>query len=263
MRLPTDNQDIDRDVADFSFAFQPIVDVHTGDVHSHEALVRGLDNEPAYEVLARYAGSQSVGFDARCRSRAIEVASRIGLDTLLNINMSPSAAVDPDSGLRSTLDAAEKYSFPPDRLVVEVTEVDMIADIEGFAATINEFRRTGMQFAIDDFGSGYAGLALLSSFQPDVVKLDMSLVRGIESNGPRQAIVRAIQQVCIDLGIDILAEGVETLDEFAWFADLGVNLFQGYLFARPMFEAMPPYNLPETFGLWTNDRARNRLAIEG
>ena len=84
-----------------------------------------------------------------------------------------------------------------------------------------------------------------TAFQPDIVKLDMALVRGIESHGPRQAIVRAIAQVCVDLGIDFVVEGIETVDEFSWFTDLGVNLYQGYLFAKPMFEAMPSFHIPE------------------
>ena len=86
---------------------------------------------------------------------------------------------------------------------------------------------------------------LLSEFQPDIVKLDMALVIGIQSHGPRQAIVRAIAQVCVDLGIDFVIEGVETVDEFSWFNDLGANLYQGYLFAKPMFEAMPPFQIPD------------------
>jgi EAL domain-containing protein (putative c-di-GMP-specific phosphodiesterase class I) len=87
-------------------------------------------------------------------------------------------------------------------------------------------------------------LNLLAEFQPDIVKLDMGLVRGIDSHGPRQAIVRAISQVCVDLGIDFVIEGVETVDEFAWFSDLGAHLFQGYLFAKPMFEGMPLFGIP-------------------
>ncbi|MGA2553000.1 MAG: EAL domain-containing protein, partial [Burkholderiaceae bacterium] len=78
----------------------------------------------------------------------------------------------------------------------------------------------------------------------DQVKVDMRLVRGIESHGPRQAIVRAIAQICEDLGIDVIAEGVETLEEYQWFLDHGVRLFQGYLLAKPAFEALPDVNYP-------------------
>jgi len=232
----------------FSFAFQPIVDTETRTIYSHEALVRGLNNQSAYQVLQRYPGDQMAAFDAACRARAIEVAAIIRVDTSLNLNFLPSAALDVALGLNSTVEAAYRHSFPLDRIIVEATEVEAIADHSQFAQILNEYRRAGIRLAIDDFGAGYAGLSLLSEFQPDIVKLDMGLVRGIESNGPRQAIVRAISQVCIDLGIDFVVEGVETVDEFAWFIDHGVHLFQGYLFAKPMFEAMPPVNIPVLSG---------------
>jgi len=234
----------DASALDFTFAFQPIIDSRTRTVYSHEALVRGVNNEPAYQVLQRHAGSEMAAFDATCRARAIEVASRIGVHTYLNLNMLPSAALDLETGLNSTIEAASQHSFPLDRLIVEATEVEAISDHVHFAEVLNEYRRAGIRLAIDDFGAGYAGLSLLSEFQPDFVKLDMGLVRGIQSHGPRQSIVRAIAQVCADLGIDFVAEGVETIDEFYWFADLGVNLYQGYLFAKPMFEAMPAFQIP-------------------
>lgn len=230
---------------DFSFAFQPIVDTHTRTVYSHEALVRGLNNEPACQVLERYAGDRITVFDAACRAKAIEVAARIGIHTHLNLNFLPSAVMDTDAGLHSTIEAANRHAFPLDRIILEATEVEAIADHARFAQTVNEYRRFGIRLAIDDFGAGYAGLGLLSEFQPDIVKLDMGLVRGIHTHGPRQAIVRAIAQICVDLGIDFVVEGVETIDEFSWFNDLGVHLYQGYLFAKPMFETMPPVHIPD------------------
>jgi EAL domain-containing protein (putative c-di-GMP-specific phosphodiesterase class I) len=230
---------------DFSFAFQPIVDTRARTPYSHEALVRGLNNEPAYQVLNRYSADQMPAFDALCRAKAIEVAARIGVHTHLNLNCLPSAALNVASGLNTTIEAAHRHSFPLDRIIIEATEVEAIGDPARFATLLNDYRRAGMRFAIDDFGAGYAGLSLLSEFQPDIVKLDMGLVRGIQTNGPRQAIVRAIAQVCVDLGIDFVAEGVESVDEFVWFSDLGVNLYQGYLFARPVFEAMPPFHIPD------------------
>ena len=93
---------------------------------------------------------------------------------------------------------------------------------------------------------GYSGLNLLSNFQPDQIKLDMGLLYGIESHSPRQSIVRAILQVCRDLEIDVIAEGVETVGQYAWLANAGVKLFQGYLFARPAFESFPLVHYPES-----------------
>jgi len=229
---------------DFSVAFQPIVDTDKREVYSHEALVRGLNNEPASQVIKRYSGDQMYAFDAACRGKAIEVAARLGMSSHLNLNMIPCEVLDLAVSLYSTIEAAERWKFPLERIVIESTEVEVIEDYANFALLLNEFRRVGMKFAIDDFGAGYSGLLLLSEFQPDMIKLDMSLVRGIQSHGPRQSIVRAIAQVCADLGIDFIVEGVETGDELSWFTDLGVHLYQGYLFAKPMFEAMPPFYSP-------------------
>ena len=96
----------------------------------------------------------------------------------------------------------------------------------------------GLKVAIDHFGAGYSGLNMLADFQPSQIKIDMKLVGGIERNGSRQAIVRAVVQACTDLGIDVIAEGVESLQEYAWFSEHGVRPFQGYLFTRPGFESL-------------------------
>jgi EAL domain-containing protein (putative c-di-GMP-specific phosphodiesterase class I) len=233
------------DDSGFSFAFQPIVDTHARAVYSHEALVRGVNQESAYQVIQRFSAEQMPRFDAACRAKAIAIATRIGLRGNLNLNFLPSAAIDADLGLGSTIEAAHRHSFPPHRIIVEATEGEMIKDHAKFAHAINEYRRAGLRIAIDDFGAGYSGLNFLAEFQPDIVKLDMALIRGIDWHGPRQAIVRAVFQVCGDLGIDVIAEGVETVDEFSWLTDLGVNLYQGYLFAKPLFEGMPDIEIPD------------------
>ena len=93
--------------------------------------------------------------------------------------------------------------------------------------------------AIDDFGAGYSGLNLLADFQPESIKIDMSLIRGINVHGPRQAIVRGIIRTCSDLGIDIVAEGIESEHEWRWCAAEGIQFFQGYFFAKPGFEFLP------------------------
>jgi EAL domain-containing protein (putative c-di-GMP-specific phosphodiesterase class I) len=115
----------------------------------------------------------------------------------------------------------------------------VIGDQVRFADIINQYRGLGVGVAIDDFGAGYAGLSLLANFQPDQIKLDMDLIRGIDRHGPRQAIVRALIQACSDLGIEVISEGVETVAEYEWLAGAGVQLFQGYLFAKPGFESFP------------------------
>jgi EAL domain-containing protein (putative c-di-GMP-specific phosphodiesterase class I) len=227
----------------FTFAFQPIVDAKAREVFSYEALIRGPANEPAYQILGQVPAEEMLQFDQEARIAAIELATRLGIGCHLNLNFIPQN-LQSHSAILTTLEAANRTHLPIDRLVIEVTEGAVIDDHAQFSETINRFRGLGLIVAIDDFGAGYSGINMLVDFQPDQIKLDMKLVRGIERHGPRQAIVRAICQVCKDLGIDVIAEGVETAGEYAWLAHAGINLFQGYLFAKPAFEAFPPVHYP-------------------
>ncbi len=224
---------------DFSFAFQPIVDCLKREIFSHEALVRGPANEPANTVLDRLNDQTRYRFDQSCRVRVVRMAAQLQCPVNVNINFYPNAVYKPELCIRTTLAAADQYGFPTGRIIFEVTEGEEITDHAHLLAIIQEYRKHGFRTAIDDFGAGYAGLNLLSEFQPDFIKLDMKLIRGIDSNRPRQAIVKGIVQVCSELSIGIIAEGVETSEEYHWLKDAGIFLFQGYHFARPGFEILP------------------------
>lgn len=230
---------------EYSFAFQPIVDAGARAVYSHEALIRGLAGEAAFRVLERVPQEQEHLFDQSSRIVAIELAAELGITSHLNLNFLPRSLKLAEAPLLGTLEAASRHGIPAEKLILEVTEGEVIDDPVLFAGLINEFRSLGIKIAIDDFGSGYSGLNLLADFQPDQIKIDMHLVRGIESHGARQAIARAIIQACADLGIDIIAEGVETPDEYHWLAGEGIHLFQGYLFAKPGFKCLPAVRFPD------------------
>lgn len=101
----------------------------------------------------------------------------------------------------------------------------------------------GFKTALDDFGSGHAGLGLLARIQPDIVKLDMEIIRGIDSDSRKQVIVRSTLQMLADLGIIPICEGVETRRELETLRDMGVDLIQGYVLAKPAFEALAEPNL--------------------
>ena len=226
-------------------AFQPIVDVESRTVYSYEALLRGSRGESAGDLLGSVSADQIHRFDEACRDKAIRVAARLGIECRINLNFLPNGVFGSGHFIDASLEAARQAGFPINRIILEVTESEAIEDGPRFARLINAYRRQGLMLAIDDFGAGYAGLNLLAEFQPDLVKLDMSLVRGIHTHGPRQAIVRGIWQVCKDLGIDVIAEGVESRSEYEWFAEHGVRLFQGYFFARPGFECLPTVTFPD------------------
>jgi blue light- and temperature-responsive anti-repressor len=223
----------------FTFAFQPIIDAVDRQVYSYEALVRGPGGESAATVFQQIAPADLHDFDRRARVLAIAQAAQLRVPCRLNLNFLPQSLQTTPDAITSIFKAAAAYQFPVERIVLEVTESEVIDDAVQLGRALNAFRAQGLIISIDDFGAGYAGLNLLADFQPDSVKLDMHLVRGIESRGPRQAIVRAILQACVDLGVDVIAEGVETPAEYQWFLEANVRYFQGYLFAKPGFECLP------------------------
>jgi EAL domain-containing protein (putative c-di-GMP-specific phosphodiesterase class I) len=232
---------------DFTMAFQPIVDLAHGEVFAQEALVRGLEGQGAGEILGRVNDVNRYGFDQACRVRAIQLAAELGVKSLLSINFLPNAVYRPESCIRLTIEAAEKASFPIDHIVFEFTEGEKLDDPAHVREIVDYYKRRGFKTAIDDFGAGYAGLGLLADFKTDLVKLDMGLIRNIESDWGRRTIVKGILQVCRDLGIVPIAEGVETRAELEVLQDFGVELFQGYYFAAPAFRSLatiPPERLP-------------------
>ncbi|WP_133479218.1 EAL domain-containing protein [Cognatilysobacter segetis] len=221
-------------------AYQPIVDVARCEVFAYEALVRGPDGQPAGWVLERMTPETLYRFDQTCRVLAIDTAARLGLGgAKLSINFIPNAVYEPASCIRLTLAAADKVGMPVESLMFELTESERIADPQHALSILAYYQRRGFVTAVDDFGAGFAGLQLVVQFQPQVLKLDMELVRGIDHHRARQAVVGGALQIARELGSDVVAEGVETEGEYGWLRAAGVRLFQGYYFARPQLEALP------------------------
>lgn len=225
---------------DMAFAFQPIVDLASGQAYAYEALVRGPEGQPAASVLSQVDDANRYHFDQRCRTTAIELAAGMGMDRFLSINFMPNAVYQPAACIRTTFEAAERHGFPVSRIIFETIEGESITDRAHLLKIFQAYKSYGFQTAIDDFGAGYSGLTLLADFQPDLIKLDMALVRGIDVDTARQRIISGVQKICTDLGIRVIAEGVETVGERDFLAAQGITLMQGYLFAKPAFKAMPP-----------------------
>lgn len=226
----------------FSYAYQPIVDVDRRATYAHEALVRGPAGEPAGTVLAKLDDGNRYRFDQACRVKAIKGAAQLGMRSRLSINFLPNAIYRPEVCIRTTLAAARTHGFAIENIIFEATEGEVVSDGRRLAEILREYKRMGFLTAIDDFGAGYAGLNLLADFQPDLIKIDMELVRGVDGSRSRQAIARGILRIGAELGIQVLAEGVETPSERDFFHHEGVSLMQGYLFGRPAFQAMGSLN---------------------
>lgn len=220
-------------------AFQPIVDLEAREVYAYEALVRGVEGQGAGWVFDQINSGNRYQFDQSCRVKAIEWAARLSIPCRLSINFMPNAVYEPARCIQTTLEAANKYGFPSDRLIFEVTESERVDDLPHLNAIITYYKNQGFKTAIDDFGAGYAGLNMLAELQTDLVKLDMGLIRDIDRNRTRRAVVQAIVSVCDELSIVPLAEGVETRAELDTLRELGIQLFQGYLLAKPGFQALP------------------------
>ncbi|WP_445155603.1 EAL domain-containing protein [Arthrobacter sp. Hor0625] len=223
-------------------AFQPIYDAAAGRVWGYEALVRGLAGEGAYQVLSQVSPEQKYRFDQACRVKAIELAARLfpaGEELMLSINFMPNAVYEPAACLRATLQAAARCSFPTSSIMFEFTENEEVLDTAHLTNIITEYRKHGFTTAIDDFGAGHAGLGLLVDFQPDLMKIDMLLIRDIDTSPARQAVVAGIVGIAAELGITLLAEGIETEAEFLALRASGIRLFQGYWFGKPAFEELP------------------------
>lgn len=224
---------------EFSFAFQPIIDVGSGRVFSYEALVRGINGEPARFILDKVDDGNRYRFDQACRVRAIELAARLGVSQHLNINFMPNAIYRPELCIRTTLEAADTHAFPVERLILEVIEGEQVEANVDLENILRSYRQLGLKTALDDFGAGYSGLNLLAEYHPDFIKLDRKLISNIHENPRKQAIVKGIVQVCRDLEIIAIAEGIETAEEYRTLRDAGISLLQGYYFARPAFESLP------------------------
>jgi len=229
-----------------TMAFQPILDIEAGAVFAHEALVRGADGQGAGFVLERVSDANRYAFDQLCRTTAIELAAGLdiaGQGASLSINFLPNAVYEPRACIRATLAAAMKSGFPLRNIIFEFTEEERL-DAAHITHILRSYRAMGFRTAIDDFGSGYAGLGLLSQFQPDIVKLDMDLIRAIDRDPARRTIVSHTLAMLKDLGIAAVCEGVETAGEFEALRDLGVTLMQGYYFARPTLAGLTPVAWP-------------------
>ncbi len=226
-------------------AFQPIVDMRSKRVFAHEALVRGGDGSGAYGVLSMVDPANRYAFDQQCRVRAIELASELFPRSEiphLSINFMPNAVYEPRACIRQTLETARRTAFPLDRIIFEFTEVEKL-DTDHILNILRSYREIGFKTAIDDFGAGFSGLNLLARFQTDLVKLDMDLIRGIDTDPVKRVVVRHTLAMLADLGITVVCEGIETIGELQVLTDLGVHLIQGYYIARPTFEGLSPVSI--------------------
>lgn len=227
--------------------FQPIFHVAEPDrVFAHECLLRGIDDQGAPVppgLMFELAAQADLVFplDRLARITAVQNAAAHAISSQIFINFTPAAVYDPMNCLRTTVAAVEKAGLERQRIVFEVIETERISDPDHLANVLRYYRDAGFRVALDDLGGGYAGLGLLPSLRPDFVKLDRSLVDGVGQNRVQAIIIERVTQMAHDLGIEVVAEGVEQAEDLAWLQGHAVDYVQGFLLARP---APEPYAAP-------------------
>lgn len=194
------------------FALQPIVEPSEGKISSLEALIRGNDGGSPEQFFRTLDSDTLYQVDLQTKAYAFALAEKMGIGShKIAVNLLPMSLVNVPGAVEFLVDQIKHHGLQPEQVVLEITENEMISGLNQFNSAIKQLRGEGVGMAIDDFGSGYAGLSLLTRFQPDKIKIDREIISDIHLSGPKQAIVRSIISCCSDLEVTLVAEGIEKM----------------------------------------------------
>jgi EAL domain-containing protein (putative c-di-GMP-specific phosphodiesterase class I) len=225
---------------EFQIFLQPIVDLKRSSVFAYEALCRGLGGEHYPDLVTQVDQALMPAFDELIMITELRLAAKLRLEdrgVKISLNMGPTSGLSQAHVVRE----AKRLKIKPSSIMIELTE-GVRMDPEKLARIIVDHRAAGVVVALDDFGAGYAGLNVLGTCVPDVLKIDGELIRNIHSSPLKKTIVGAFANVCRTLKVEIIAEGVETIAEVGALQRLGINLMQGYFFAHPQAWEAPQVN---------------------
>lgn len=217
---------------------QPIVRAD-GSPLGHEALLRGIGTDGALigaGPLLEAARQTEILFtlDLAARKSALRAAARLGTECgVVFVNFDPASIYDPHYCLKETGAFARALGLDPGRIVFEVTEGSEVRSLDHLRNILEVYRTAGFRVALDDVGAGFSGLNTLRALRPDLIKLDRELIRDVDADRYRQSIVRHLIALGHELGIEVLAEGIEREGERRWLVEAGVDHLQGYLIGRP------------------------------
>ena len=217
--------------------FQPIVNLASGGTLGYEGLIRPVPPAPYADPATLFAAAEASGhvvpLDLACVEAIVSAAASMPKELFLSVNLSPRTIEAPEFSAPAMLNILARYDFPPERLILELTERQPIADLERVRHKLDACRSAGMRMAADDLGSGNSGLRLLSDLRFDIVKVDLGLVQRSSPGAPSSAVVESIVAFASRMGALVIGEGVEYEEQVEQLTQLGVTAAQGYLFSRP------------------------------
>ena len=224
----------------FRCVYHPIVSLKSRKTYAFEALVRG----PCSSSLHRPLNLFKVAEDHNCLFEADSLARVSSIkyfakqlekagDSLLFLNISVNSVMSSLHQKGVTLNALKAYGVPPERVVIEITELQPVEDFNEFSQAINYYRELGFKVAIDDLGSGYNGLRIWSELKPDFVKIDRHFVSDIDTSSEKKSFMKTLVLLAKSLNTRIVAEGVETESELKCLESLDVDFVQGFLLKKP------------------------------
>jgi diguanylate cyclase (GGDEF)-like protein len=225
--------------------YQPIVELATGRVIGFEGLIRPIPPAPFIDpgslFTAAAASGHLLALDLTCVETIVAGARDLAPEFHLSVNLTPATIEAPEFSTASLLSILARQDFPPERLIIELTEQQPITDLERVRLKLETCRGAGIRLAADDVGAGNAGLRLLSEMRFDIVKVDLSLIQRSASSASSSAVVESVVSFATRTGALVVGEGVERTEQVAQLLALGVPAGQGYLLGRP--GALPEENL--------------------
>lgn len=222
-----------------SAVFQPIFDAQTLRVYGHECLSRARDvegNSIRADRLFKMSKHLDLAFnlDRQCRINAIRTAQKTpGNPGKLFINFMPTVIYDPKVCLKTTHAVVEEMGINPSDIVFEVVESEMIEDYNHLIVILDHYKKFGYMTALDDVGAGYSTLSRFDQLLTNYIKVDISYINGIASSPSKQAYLDKVLEIKVLTGVKIIAEGIETEEDYVYVKEKGVDLVQGYYFAKP------------------------------
>ncbi|MEK1907496.1 MAG: bifunctional diguanylate cyclase/phosphodiesterase [Pseudomonas sp.] len=223
---------------DLHSLFQPIVSLSERRILGYEALTRGPSNSPLHAPIALFSVARNAGrlseLEQAARKSACRRFHELQLSGKLFLNVSPESLLEPSHQPGRTLKLLQDLGISPDQVVIELTEQAPIDDFSLLDTALHHYRAMGFSIALDDLGAGYSSLRLWSELRPDYVKIDRHFIDGIHLDAVKREFVGSILKMAKASRAQVIAEGIELVEELAVLTEMGVDLVQGYLLSRPL-----------------------------